>query len=425
LRIAKAAGVSQFVLLSAICVQRPLLAFQKAKLAFESELAASGLTYSIVRPTAFFKSLSGQVARVQAGKPFSKALLGAKLGTLVATVGLTAGAEYLVYFAKNLVSVGLFNTKNFEAVAGLEASQAHVADNVDPVLKARSRARQVAKVATAVVAGSLAIPALVKNHAGVERFAHKLLKQIDFTHDAKSVFQLSKPILATLMASGFIAGLDSARSNLERWENGVRVAGVIGFLLAGRELAGNIIAGWLEKSNIRVGETLHRLGDFVKLTDKKLFQQESALSFSMVKSEDTVAKELATLGQKLTPEARKAILGRVRLLGRNRLPLALSAGVSGLFLTALSYTQTKWRYSHQLKQAQKRDQSVQKAVSSFLFPAPPAAQLAINPSHPAALPFTLTGATPPYFLPASVVAPPPLRVVTPPFAIQAPAAVGW
>ena len=70
LRIAKAAGVGQVVLLSAICVQRPLLAFQKAKLAFESELAASGVTYSIVRATAFFKSLSGQVARVQAGKPF-------------------------------------------------------------------------------------------------------------------------------------------------------------------------------------------------------------------------------------------------------------------------------------------------------------------------------------------------------------------
>jgi len=70
LNIAKAAGVTQFVLLSAICVQRPLLAFQQAKLAFEAKLTASGLTYSIVRATAFFKSLSGQVKRVQAGKPF-------------------------------------------------------------------------------------------------------------------------------------------------------------------------------------------------------------------------------------------------------------------------------------------------------------------------------------------------------------------
>ncbi len=67
---AKGAGVAQFVLLSAICVQKPQLAFQHAKLAFEERLRASGLTWSIVRSTAYFKSLSGQVARVQGGKPF-------------------------------------------------------------------------------------------------------------------------------------------------------------------------------------------------------------------------------------------------------------------------------------------------------------------------------------------------------------------
>ena len=70
LAAAKAAGVTQVVLLSAICVQKPLLAFQQAKLAFEKALAESGLTYSIVRATAFFKSLSGQVERVRNGKPF-------------------------------------------------------------------------------------------------------------------------------------------------------------------------------------------------------------------------------------------------------------------------------------------------------------------------------------------------------------------
>jgi len=70
LAAAQAAGVGHFVLLSAICVQKPLLAFQHAKLAFEAALIASGLRYSIVRPTAFFKSLSGQIARVQSGRPF-------------------------------------------------------------------------------------------------------------------------------------------------------------------------------------------------------------------------------------------------------------------------------------------------------------------------------------------------------------------
>jgi divinyl chlorophyllide a 8-vinyl-reductase len=70
LQAARQAGVQQMVLLSALCVQKPLLAFQQAKLAFERELVASGLNYSIVRPTAFFKSLSGQLERVRQGKPY-------------------------------------------------------------------------------------------------------------------------------------------------------------------------------------------------------------------------------------------------------------------------------------------------------------------------------------------------------------------
>ena len=70
LTVARALGAECFVLLSAICVQKPRLAFQEAKLAFEEQLADSGLDHVIVRPTAFFKSLSGQVDRLRRGKPF-------------------------------------------------------------------------------------------------------------------------------------------------------------------------------------------------------------------------------------------------------------------------------------------------------------------------------------------------------------------
>ncbi|MEM1363809.1 MAG: NAD(P)H-binding protein [Pseudomonadota bacterium] len=68
--VAQETGIAQVILLSAICVQKPRLAFQHAKLSSEKALIDSGLTYSIVRPTAFFKSLSGQIERVQEGKPF-------------------------------------------------------------------------------------------------------------------------------------------------------------------------------------------------------------------------------------------------------------------------------------------------------------------------------------------------------------------
>ena len=94
LEAAQGAGVGQFILLSAICVQKPKLAFQHAKLAFEAALAGSGIRYSIVRPTAFFKSLSGQIERVRAGKPFQ--LFGD--GRLTACKPISDGdlADYIV-----------------------------------------------------------------------------------------------------------------------------------------------------------------------------------------------------------------------------------------------------------------------------------------------------------------------------------------
>jgi divinyl chlorophyllide a 8-vinyl-reductase len=64
-------AVKHFVLLSAFCVKNPLLQLQRAKLKFEAALTSqSDLTYTIVRPTAFFKSVSGQLEVVQSGAPY-------------------------------------------------------------------------------------------------------------------------------------------------------------------------------------------------------------------------------------------------------------------------------------------------------------------------------------------------------------------
>jgi len=70
LDLSKRVGIKRFILISAICVQKPTLEFQKAKLAFEHLLQNSSLEYEIIRPTAFFKSLSGQIDRVKKGKSF-------------------------------------------------------------------------------------------------------------------------------------------------------------------------------------------------------------------------------------------------------------------------------------------------------------------------------------------------------------------
>jgi divinyl chlorophyllide a 8-vinyl-reductase len=63
-------GLSDYLLPTALSAQYALQ-FQYAKKAVEEKLRATdGLGYSIVRPTAFFKSVSGQVEIVDKGSPF-------------------------------------------------------------------------------------------------------------------------------------------------------------------------------------------------------------------------------------------------------------------------------------------------------------------------------------------------------------------
>ena len=60
-----------YVLLSAYCCKNPWLQFQQAKLKLEAAIEAQNdMSYSIIRPTAFFKSVSGQLEVVQSGAPF-------------------------------------------------------------------------------------------------------------------------------------------------------------------------------------------------------------------------------------------------------------------------------------------------------------------------------------------------------------------
>ena len=73
--VGQAHGAKHFVLLSAICVQKPLLEFQKAKLKFESDLVANkGMTHSIVRPTAFFKVQLAAILLCAGSRPGQRAM---------------------------------------------------------------------------------------------------------------------------------------------------------------------------------------------------------------------------------------------------------------------------------------------------------------------------------------------------------------
>lgn len=61
-------GAGQFILLSAICVRKPDLPLQLAKLKMEDALIRSGIEYTIIRPTAYFWVFDSQMARIARGR---------------------------------------------------------------------------------------------------------------------------------------------------------------------------------------------------------------------------------------------------------------------------------------------------------------------------------------------------------------------
>ncbi len=62
-------GTKEFILLSAICVRRPELPLQLAKLKFEDELMRCGIHYTIVRPTAYFWVFDSQARLIAKNRP--------------------------------------------------------------------------------------------------------------------------------------------------------------------------------------------------------------------------------------------------------------------------------------------------------------------------------------------------------------------
>lgn len=102
-----------FVLLSAFCVGKPLLQFQHAKLKLEDEIrnASPRVTHSIVRPTAYFKSLDGQLDQASKGNSVmffgnggvsANAIDDAELASYLSDCSLNPEAHSMIDMTRNI-----------------------------------------------------------------------------------------------------------------------------------------------------------------------------------------------------------------------------------------------------------------------------------------------------------------------------------
>ena len=101
---------AHYVLLSAFCCGKPELQFQFAKLRLEAEIRAmssQSLSHSIIRPTAYFKSLDGQIEAARKGGPILYFGSGQTAANAISEEDL---AEFLVESAVNAAEIGMINS---------------------------------------------------------------------------------------------------------------------------------------------------------------------------------------------------------------------------------------------------------------------------------------------------------------------------
>lgn len=170
-----------------------------------------------------------------------KHLLPAKAALIISALTLTGvGGEYIINYAKNLVTAHYFKKDKFSDIVNL--SQGEMPSNQESDIVKRSKNRIYGTLAAC---GGLLTFALL-----LARFGHKLpkwimngplkdgVKTFDFNFK-NGAFGLTKQQMGSYMFLSIPAYLDSARDKLETMETASRLAIVLPYLLMGQD--------WLEK----------------------------------------------------------------------------------------------------------------------------------------------------------------------------------
>lgn len=301
-------------------------------------------------------------------------MVGAKMGALLAVLSFAAGYEYMIQHVKNVITAKKFNTKNFTAVAGLEAAKLQAqAGEMDPVEKTKRRAWQVGGLMAGTFGLAAAMPYLAKNSKFIEKLSKKVLTYVNFSSGKGHHFDITKPLLAILAGIGAVSYIDASRDHLERKENATRLAFVIPYMLFGKEMAGNLLASLLQNSKLDIGDENHVhkkkikdiLGEFKDSSGKPLsfLEQENIWNpkvlfnkFISNESPMNVGMFRSSLGEELEKIPVSKLSGPIKEAISNRLFLitigsyGLSALACGLGINWLAYQQTKERYKRQQEQ---------------------------------------------------------------------------
>lgn len=285
------------------------------------------------------------------GKALVQKALPHRLAVLLSSVVLAAiCGEYILLFLKNLMTLKVYQTGNFNHIANLNTisakkdTQATTNDAVKQ--KAHKRIKQLLAIGGGLLISSMAmvqfsgfkkaIAHLAKGYTldsqlKPRNFGTKIINALDFDYSGKKAAMKFPAHLALYMSVAFLGYLDSARNKLERQEVATRLPLIMGYMLVGQTLISKLLNKFIFKNpEIHQGTLNHYLQSLTS------------------KNKDPLQQVLKA--QKVLPQKLLATL----------LPYIIGGGIVSFGIATLSKLMTQKRFN-----LQKQTQQIQQVLQLF------------------------------------------------------------
>ncbi len=226
----------------------PMLAGSVMKRIFHkvAQNPLTGKAMKVEHLTTSLEDLNAAHGKQQLSEVALKRVLATKFAIAFGALGVTvASGEYLINYAKNLMTVRFFKKDNFSDIVNLSKGQI---DKSKPSLveaKAIRRIKECLIATVGLMSGAVAIG--ITAHRLPLKTLQKIVSHTDFKYEAGK-YGLKRPHMLAFMALAFPAYIDASRDSLERVEAASRLGVVMGYLAFGQEALQKLLVNGVKKT---------------------------------------------------------------------------------------------------------------------------------------------------------------------------------
>jgi hypothetical protein len=276
-------------------------------------------------------------------------VLPAKAGVIVTALVLTGiGGEYIINYARNLMTARVFKKDKFSDVVNLSNGELKAGEQSSVVDKSWKRIYQVIGACAGIFGLSLAgvkYAPKIMSEGFIRGPLKSLVKFFDFQF-VKGAYGLTKNQMGAYMALSVPAYIDSARDGLEKWESATRLGIVLPYLLWGQDWIEGLIREKFSSITRCGKDGVNRVLSLEELAKESI---EKAIKKGCYSVTDTtnLSKLDPKLLQAAAQEFRRPLRDKAMHVG---IPLGVGILGTGIGIGLLNRYWTKYRFEKQQKE---------------------------------------------------------------------------